>query len=70
MNLVYKNDSDKLSEVRIIIEPSTDEFILKSEVNNTYYCDETIVIWLPRSTKGSVFIKNIHVESLAETRYW
>lgn len=82
MNIIYRNDTDKV--IRVFIEPSTDEFFLNkndeikivcnslesiSEISHTYN-NESIIIWLPRSTKGTVFINEVHVESLTESRYW
>lgn len=83
MNMIYRNDTDKV--IRVFIEPSTDEFFLNkndeikivcdslesiSEISHTYSNNESIIIWLPRSTKGTVFINDVHVESLSESRYW
>ncbi|WP_312969892.1 hypothetical protein [Acinetobacter gerneri] len=83
MNIIYRNDTDKV--IRVFIEPSTDEFFLNkndeikivcnslesiSEISHTYSNNESIIIWFPRSTKGTVFINDVHVESLSESRYW
>ncbi|MDQ9009893.1 hypothetical protein RFI36_09630 [Acinetobacter gerneri] len=83
MNFRFINET--LQEVEIFIEPSTDEFILKpndeikityesliniTEIITSYSGGGKIIIYLPNSTKGTVFINNIHIESLSESRYW
>lgn len=83
MNIRFKNET--LQEVEIFIEPSTDEFILKpndeikiiyesliniTEITTSYSGNGIIVIYLPNSTKGTIFINDIHVDSLTEAQYW
>ncbi|MCH4246154.1 hypothetical protein [Acinetobacter gerneri] len=83
MNFRFINET--LQEVEIFIEPSTDEFILKpndeikityesliniTEIITSYSASGIIVIYLPNSTKGTIFINGIHVDSLTEAQYW
>lgn len=68
MNIRFKNET--LQEVEIFIEPSTDEFILKpndeikiiyesliniTEITTSCSGNGIIVIYLPNSTKGSIY---------------
>lgn len=84
MNIVFINQS-KTKNVTIYIEPSIDEFILKPsdtikveceslekvmEIAVTYMSEDEMIIWLPRSTKGIVYINSIKVNSYTEMRYW
>ena len=83
MNIEFMNQSK--SEILVIIEPSTDEFVLRPKdnikvelksleeiaiVTTSIIENGNIVIWLPRSTRGRIFINEIHVESFSETRVW
>ena len=83
MNVIFKNETHQ--KVEVFIEPSTDEFILKpndeikiiyeslidvTEIITSYSGNGIIVIYLPNSTKGTIFINNIHVDSLTEAQYW
>ncbi len=84
MNIVFLNQS-KVDDILIRIEPSTDEFTLKPndeikvecesleeimEIYSSYVESKILNIWLPRNSKGVVYINNVKVWSLAETRYW
>ncbi|ENV34967.1 hypothetical protein [Acinetobacter gerneri] len=83
MNFRFINET--LQEVEFFIEPSTDEFTLKpndeikiiyesliniAEITTPYSACGIIVIYLPNSTKGTIFINDIHVDSLTEAQYW
>lgn len=83
MNIEFMNQSKK--EITVIIEPSTDEFVLMPKDTIKVMCEsfeeitlvttsiidqENIVIWLPRATKGIVYINDVKVYSDSEMRYW
>lgn len=84
MNISFINES-QTKLLYIFIEPSTDEFLLKpndeikiicesleeiTDISHSFCNENRIVIWLPRSTKGTIYINKVHIESLSETRFW
>jgi hypothetical protein len=84
MSFVFKNNSkDSLS---VLIEPSTDEFLLKmgdillikpkfDEINNLsdfefHLEDKELIIWLPHGQSADIYINGVEYESYASKQIW
>jgi hypothetical protein len=81
MNLVFKNA--KNDELKIYIEPSTDEILLKKndaltirpKIEDTasfeiHYHEGMVVIWIPHGQSADFYINGHAIETICSQHIW
>lgn len=81
MSIVLKNT--EFNELKVFIEPSTDEILLKkndalaiqlkgqdSVPLEIHYCEDAMVVWIPHGQSADFYINGEEIETMCSQYFW